>query len=92
VEIYAMAAVISKLHTMLNARDGNGNGHANGNGHGNGHGELQRDLLLGKSFCHHAADRIKQQLDSLFANRDEETLRVADAVLQDPTSQITAPE
>src|SRR5436190_12847092 len=85
VEIYAMAAVISRLHTMLNARDGNGNGQ------GNGHCGFQRDLLLGKSFCHHAADRIKQRLDTLFANGDEEILRVADAVLQDPTIQITAP-
>ena len=76
-ELYATAAVISKLHTMLNAKD------RNGNGNGNGHSKLQRDVLVGRSFCHHAADRIKHHLNTLFDNRDDQTLRVADAMQRD---------
>lgn len=67
VELYAMSAVISKLKSML---DG-----------GNGHTDLQKDLLIGKSFCRHAAERIQHRLDSLHNNSDDQTLAVADAVL-----------
>jgi hypothetical protein len=40
---------------------------------------LRRDLLIGKSFCHRAAGEISANLHSLFKNRDEEILAVADA-------------
>jgi acyl-CoA dehydrogenase family protein 9 len=69
VDLYAMAAVISKLQASLS--------HAEGNGHS----DIKRDLLLGKSFCHNAAERITQRLHGLFHNRDDETLRVADNML-----------
>ena len=69
VDIYAMAAVISKLQSML--------AHSNGNGHG----DASKDLLLGKSFCHNAAERVTQRLRGLFRNRDDEVLRIAESVL-----------
>jgi alkylation response protein AidB-like acyl-CoA dehydrogenase len=68
VEIYAMAAVISKLDQML--RDSTGNGHT------------AHDLLIGKAFCTHAAERIEQRLIGLFGNSDKTTLRVADEILK----------
>jgi alkylation response protein AidB-like acyl-CoA dehydrogenase len=69
VDIYAMAAVISKLQSILATMNGNGRDHA------------KKDLLLGKSFCHNAAERITQRLRGLFRNRDGEVLRVAESVL-----------
>src|SRR5207245_732178 len=70
-DLYAMAAVISKLDGML--------GSSAGNGHRPEH--VKRDLFIGKSFCHHAVERITHRLDGLFANRDDESLRVADMAL-----------
>jgi acyl-CoA dehydrogenase family protein 9 len=70
VDLFAMAAVLSKLQTQLVA--------AAGNGHGT---SLPQDLMIGRSFCHHAAGRIHTTLHSLFANRDAETLAVADGIL-----------
>jgi alkylation response protein AidB-like acyl-CoA dehydrogenase len=72
IELYAMAAVVSRLQAMLE--------HCAGNGHDQPH--WKRDLLIGKTFCHHAADRIERRLADLFDNRDDETIAVADAMLQ----------
>jgi alkylation response protein AidB-like acyl-CoA dehydrogenase len=72
IELYAMAAVISKLQSTLD--------HVAGNGHDTPH--WRRDLLTGKTYCHHAADRIERRLHDLFDNRDDETIAVADAMLQ----------
>jgi hypothetical protein len=88
VDLYAMAAVISRLEDQLAHAASNGHGNGNGNGHSNGNGNghavaPNRDLLLGKSFCHNAAERITQRLQGLFSNRDDETRRVADSVLGD---------
>ena len=41
----------------------------------------RRDLLVGKAYCRHAAERIRHRLATLFDNRDEDTLAVADAML-----------
>jgi hypothetical protein len=96
IEIYAMAAVISKLQSTLESSNGkyngngNGNGHHNGKGNGNGNGNghhhngedgVKRDLVVGKSFCHHAAKRVDRFLTDLFDNHDPETIKVADVVL-----------
>jgi alkylation response protein AidB-like acyl-CoA dehydrogenase len=78
VDLYAMAAVISRLEEMLAHTADNGNGHAT---------MLNRDLLLGKSFCHNAADRITHRLQTLFNNRDAEILYVADSMLAAPAAQ-----
>jgi alkylation response protein AidB-like acyl-CoA dehydrogenase len=69
VEIYAMAAVISKLQTMAGYPDGNG------------HGDVSNQMLIGKTYCHHAAERIERRLNTLFDNLDKETIKVADAIL-----------
>lgn len=70
VELYATAAVISRLKMMLDDAEGRPRSDT-----------LQRDLLIGKGFCHHAADRIRRRLDELSENRDDEVIAVADAVL-----------
>jgi acyl-CoA dehydrogenase family protein 9 len=70
VDLFAMAAVLSKLQAGLDAGSGNGEAAA-----------LRQDLLIGRRFCHHAAERIGGRLHSLFANPDAEVLAVADAVL-----------
>jgi acyl-CoA dehydrogenase family protein 9 len=68
-ELYAMAAVLSKLDSLaLSARLADA-------------AQYQRQLAIGKRFCHHAARRIDRRLDRLFANDDAEALAVADAVL-----------
>jgi hypothetical protein len=74
VDLYAMAAVISKLQSMLDAasHNGNGNGHA---------AAIKRDLMIGKAFCHRAADATTKRLASLWNNQDDEHLAVADLVL-----------
>jgi hypothetical protein len=72
IEMYAMAAVISRLQLMLERTGGNGNGHGK---------ELERDLVIGKSYCHQAAQRIRRRLGDLFSNLDRETIRSADAAL-----------
>jgi hypothetical protein len=92
IEMYAMAAVISKLQWMLEKSpdvlrlhlNTNGNGKDSGNGNGNGHhamSQLERDLLVGKSYCHHAAERVELALQALFNHNDRETIKVADAVM-----------
>lgn len=97
VDMYAMAAVISKLQAELDAAksngnglaNGHGNGHKNGNGNGNGNGhghgrsdQLRRDLIIGKGFCHRAAGAIRQRLKALNKNDDKDVLAVADAALE----------
>src|SRR5205823_3156672 len=69
IDLYAMAAVISKLHATLE--------HVAGNGHDLP--DWRRDMLVGKAFCRHAADRIEQRLGGLFDNHDDQTIAVADA-------------
>jgi alkylation response protein AidB-like acyl-CoA dehydrogenase len=87
IELYAMAAVISKLQSQLpgNLHDshyGNGNGNGNGNGrHTFIADDVRRDLLIGKSFCRRAAQRAERNLRALFSQRDDEIFEVADAVL-----------
>ena len=71
VELYAMAAVISRLQSMLNERPADRQNPS-----------FERDLRVGKGYCHHAAERITHRLNDLFANRDHETLAVADTVLE----------
>ena len=71
IEIYAIAAVLSKLSAMLEKYDRTGNGDA----------KWQQNLLIGKSFCHHAADRIGRRLDDLWHNRDDEIVAVAESVM-----------
>jgi alkylation response protein AidB-like acyl-CoA dehydrogenase len=74
IEMYAMAATISRMQMMIQ--------HAESNGNGNGHAkELERNLTIGKSFCHHAAQRVRRRLGDLFSNLDRDTLRSADAAL-----------
>ncbi|MEE9211780.1 MAG: acyl-CoA dehydrogenase family protein [Phycisphaeraceae bacterium] len=70
VELYAMAAVIAKLQSMLEQAEHNGS-----------HPQLARELVIGKGYCHHAANRINHRLKGLFHNRDKHRLAVADAVL-----------
>ncbi|MCG3178579.1 MAG: putative acyl-CoA dehydrogenase FadE10 [Phycisphaerae bacterium] len=72
VEIYAMAAVIAKLDAMLAASDGDGDGHGRG---------LARDLLIGRAYCRHAADRVRRRLAECTRHRDGDVLAVADALL-----------
>ena len=79
VDMYAMAAVISRLQSDLTA--------AGSNGSGNGHAEqLKRDLIVGKGFCRRAASAVRQRLKSLNGNDDGDILAVADAVLGHPRS------
>jgi alkylation response protein AidB-like acyl-CoA dehydrogenase len=67
IDLYVSAAVLSKLQMMLEWSGGNGT--------------QTRELLIGKRFCHHAAQRIESRLHSLHHNQDSEILSVADAVL-----------
>jgi len=66
VDLYVSAAVLSKLQMMLG---------------GGGNGSMHNDLLIGKRFCHHAAERIASRLHGLGENQDAEILEVADAVM-----------
>jgi len=72
-ELYASASVISRLQTMLETTP-------MGNGHD---AQMRRDLLVGKGFCHRAAESIAGRLSGLFRNRDREVVKVADAVMDD---------
>jgi hypothetical protein len=45
------------------------------------HEAMKNDLMIGKRFCHHAAERIAARLAGLFDNLDEEVLAVADRLL-----------
>lgn len=78
VDLYATAAVISKLQSTLSSQPRPD--HANGNG-STMDAAARRELLIGKAFCHHAADRIEARLRALFDNRDEEVKSVAEAVI-----------
>ena len=70
VELFTMASVVSKLQSMLDHAKGNGDTPA-----------LERDMTVGRAYCHHAAGRIRRRLKGLFRNGDEDRLKVADAVL-----------
>ena len=68
--------------------NGNGNGHSNGNGNGhrNGHGHavpeaVRRDLIVGRGFCHRAAEQIALNLRGLFENQDRDLMAVAETVI-----------
>jgi alkylation response protein AidB-like acyl-CoA dehydrogenase len=67
IELYAMAAVISRMQSMLDAPDGTE--------------RSRRDLIVGKSFCHHAAQRARASLAQLSTKEDHRILDTADAVL-----------
>ncbi len=67
IDLFAMGAVISKLQMQLTTAPASL--------------QLQRDLLIGKSFCRHACERINQHLHTLFVNTDDQIIAVADAVL-----------
>jgi hypothetical protein len=69
-ELYAMTAVISKLQSMIEQRESNGNSR-----------HFDRDMIVGKSFCRNAARRIDRHLHGLFDNSDAALLRTADVVL-----------
>ncbi|HEX4792809.1 MAG TPA: acyl-CoA dehydrogenase family protein [Humisphaera sp.] len=71
VDLYAMAAVLSRLQLMIETTKPQ-NGHA---------AQYRKDLIVGKGFCHRAADRTSKRLRELFRNQDEDVIRVADAVL-----------
>ena len=90
INLYAMAAVISKLQGMLESAGETGHAHAghNGNGNGNGHSpahsaaaDLHRDLVVGKGFCRRAAAEVGHSLHGLFRNHDADSLAVADTVM-----------
>jgi alkylation response protein AidB-like acyl-CoA dehydrogenase len=78
IDLYAMAAVISKLQSMLEQHAGNGSGNGNGKDH-----DFARDMTVGRSFCAHAAERVRTRLHSLATSHedDERIVRTADAVL-----------
>jgi len=79
VELFAMAAVISKLQSMLDhAKDSAG---ITDERDGPNSPALRRDLVIGKSYCRAAAARIQTNLAGLFSNDDATTLDAADAVL-----------
>lgn len=71
IEMYGLAAVISKLQSMLNQAESNGEQQ-----------NLECDLMVGKGYCRHAANRIQKRLKGLFRNQDERRLSVADIILQ----------
>lgn len=75
IELFAMAAVLSKLQSQL---EGQG---AAGNGNGRLDAALQRDLTIGKAYCRHATERIRTHLHTLFTNADDALLGSADAAL-----------
>ena len=70
IEIYAMTAVISRLQSLLESAQGNGDS-----------AELSRQLIVGKGYCRHAANRVYRRLRGLFHNHDKVRIEVADAVL-----------
>ena len=65
------SAVISKLQWLLEEQRT-----------GDSSSDVQRDIRIGKAYCHHAADRIERRLGSLFDNRDEQTIEIADLMLE----------
>ena len=86
VNLYAMAAVLSKLQSSLDA--------AAASGQTNGHtpADLRRELIVGKGFCRRAAGEVSRHLSSLFRNDDTGVLAVADAVLgTEPAAEGNGP-
>ena len=67
---WQVVGIIAKLQSMLEQAEHNGS-----------HPQLARELVIGKGYCHHAANRINHRLKGLFHNRDKRRLAVADAVL-----------
>ena len=69
------------------AHDGGGHGNGNGNGNGKDH-DFARNMTVGRSFCAHAAERVRTRLHSLATSpeEDERVVRTADAVLGWPTT------
>jgi alkylation response protein AidB-like acyl-CoA dehydrogenase len=72
VNLYAMAAVISRLQSSLTEAGASTNGKA---------AQLKHDLLIGKRFCRRAAHEVAESLRSLFNNDDRQAMEVADAVI-----------
>jgi hypothetical protein len=70
VELYAMAAVISRLQATIEAAESDG-----------GLETIKRDLVIGRGFCVHAASRIRTRLRGLRHNADSTRHRVAAVVL-----------
>jgi alkylation response protein AidB-like acyl-CoA dehydrogenase len=68
VNLYAMAAVISRLQSTLADPTRSKE-------------SVKHDLLLGKRFCRRAAQEVVDNLRTLSRNQDKELLEVADAVL-----------
>ena len=77
VDMYAMAAVISRLQASLSEPGSNTNGHAE---------QMRRDLVVGKGFCHRAAAAVRQRLRAISNNDDSDVLAVADTVLGEKPS------
>jgi hypothetical protein len=80
-ELYAMAAVISRMQMLVERSERATEG--------NGHEQLRRDLVVGRSFCRNSAMRIERHLGCLFSNRDDELIKTANAVLgweRDPSA------
>lgn len=73
VQLYAMAAVISKLQSMLQSHS---------IAAGNGHDRLDRDMIVGKGFCRRAEETILKHMHELVENQDADVLAVADAVMR----------
>ena len=73
IHLYAMAAVISKLQSLLQSH------HL---GEGTGHGRFQRDIVVGKGFCRRAEETILRHMQALTENHDDDVFSVADAVLR----------
>jgi len=72
VDLFVSAAVISRLAGMLEVANGERSE------------SVQRDVMIGKQFCIHAAERISTRLHGLFVNHDAETLALADEMLEFP--------
>ena len=72
-ELYAMAATISKLQMLLEE--------SAARAASNGHDRIAQEVVIGKSFCRHAARRILQRLRSFSTADDQAILRTADTAL-----------
>jgi alkylation response protein AidB-like acyl-CoA dehydrogenase len=75
IEMFAIAAVISKLNTQLQLCAASGQAKPDA--------ALARDLVIGKAYCCHAAARCDQRLRGLIRNHDKARKQVANAVLND---------
>lgn len=81
IEMYAMAAVISKLQSKLEQAEGNGAA-----------GLLEKEIIIGKGFCRHAGNRVARRLKGLRRNHDRYRLKVADVVLGSSEPVVLASE